>query len=72
MAVPREMHERCHQTLDWLLFRSLFAKCKGRDVMMYPMNSCEMCEKQRKGQTRMPFYLYYTWKTHTELRDATP
>jgi hypothetical protein len=47
MAVPREMHFfQCHQTL--------FAKVEGRDVMMYPMNSCEGCEKQRKG---------VTWKT---------
>jgi hypothetical protein len=56
-----------------LLFRSLFAKDEGRDVIMYPVNSCEGCEKQRKEtvQTMMLFYLYLE-NTYIELRVAKP
>jgi hypothetical protein len=88
MAVPREMHEVAFFPMSSdpgipftgcaLLFQSLFAKGEGREVISYPMKSCEGCEKQRKGdtvtetaQTRMLFYLYLE-NTYTELSDATP
>jgi hypothetical protein len=68
MAVPREMHEVAFFSMSSdpgipftgcaLLFRSLFAKGEGREVISYPMNS----RKTKKGcycnGNRMLFYLY--------------
>lgn len=73
MAVPREMHEHYHQTLEYLSPGPCSLKV---DVIMYPMNSCERCEKQRKGvngnSAKQGCYSISTWKTDTQLRDAMP
>jgi hypothetical protein len=51
MAVPEVAFSHMTDISRWsaLLFRTLFAESEGRDVIMNPMNSCEVCEKQRKG-----------------------